>query len=277
MTEQGWASPAAAQVSPVDLQMDRPHAARMYDLLLGGKDNFPADREAVEAAVAAFPHLPVAARQNRAFLHRAARLVAEVGVRQFFDAGTGIPTSPNLHEVVQAAIPDARVVYLDSDPIVLAHARALLTSSPQGRTAYLDADLRDVDRILSSPELVDTLDLTRPVALSLIAILHFVGDDDDPYGIVRRLVERLPSGSYLTISHAASDLNPDVERAAEVYRQRGVAIHPRSHAQIMRFFDGLELVEPGLVPVHRWHPDDPGLAAVPDAQVSAYGAVAAKP
>ncbi|WP_082122144.1 SAM-dependent methyltransferase [Frankia torreyi] len=249
----------------------------MYDCLLGGKDNFPADREAVEAAVAAFPHLPSAARQNRSFLHRAARLVAEFGVRQFLDVGTGIPTSPNLHEVVQAAAPESRVVYVDNDPIVLVHARALLTGSPQGRIAYLDADLRDVDRILTAPELIDTLDLTQPVALSLIAILHFVGDDDDPYGIVRRLVERLPSGSHLTISHVASDLNPDVERAAEVYRQRGVDIHARSHADIKRFFDGLELVGPGLVPVQRWLPDDPGFAAVPDAQVGTYGAVAVKP
>ncbi|MCM3923846.1 SAM-dependent methyltransferase [Frankia sp. AiPs1] len=276
-TETGWFTPVAANVNPVDLNIGVPHPARMYDYYLGGKENFPADRETAEQAIAAFPNTRNAARQNRAFLVRAVRhLVGEVGIRQFLDIGTGIPTSPNLHEVAQGIAPDTRVVYADNDPIVLAHARALLTSTSQGRTAYLDADIRDPERILASAELRGTLDLTRPVALSLIAIFHFIDDADDPYGLVRRLVDALPSGSYLALTNATGDHDPTFEPAAETYRRRGVTMRLRTRAEVERFFDGLELVDPGVQVVHRWRPD-PTTEDLTDAQVSVYGAIARKP
>ncbi|MCM3920316.1 SAM-dependent methyltransferase [Frankia sp. AiPs1] len=262
-----------------DLKIDVPHSARMYDYYLGGKDNFPADREAAERALAVFSAARVMAQQNRAFMVRVTRYLAgEVGVRQFLDVGTGIPTSPNLHEVAQGIAVDARVVYADNDPIVLTHARALLASTPQGRTAYLDADLRDPERILTAAELQSTLDLTEPVALSVIAILHFVPDDADPYGVVARLLEALPSGSYLALTHATADFDPAAQEMAATYRARGITAVERSRAQVTRFFDGLELVEPGVQVVHRWRPDD--LTAAPDitdAQVSIYGALGRKP
>ncbi|MCK9921991.1 SAM-dependent methyltransferase [Frankia sp. AgPm24] len=264
---------------PVNLHTDQPHSARMYDYLLGGKDNFPPDRDAAEQALAGFPYLRIATRQNRAFMTRAVRyLAAEAGIRQFLDIGTGIPTSPNLHETVQAVAPDARVVYADNDPIVLTHARALLTGTAAGRTACLDADLRDVESILAAPELRDTLDLTRPVSLSLIAILHFVPDSDDPYRLVARLVDALPAGSHLTISHGTGDFAPAVrDQAASAYRARGVSAAPRDHAAFVRFFDGLELLDPGVTVAHRWRPDDQVPAGLTDAQVSCYVAVARKP
>ncbi|WP_236705890.1 SAM-dependent methyltransferase, partial [Frankia sp. ACN1ag] len=260
-----------------DLKIDVPHSARMYDYYLGGKDNFPADRQAAEDALAVFPNAVVMARQNREFMVRVTRYLAgEVGVRQFLDVGTGIPTSPNLHEVAQRIAPESRVVYADNDPIVLTHARALLASTPQGRTAYLDADLLDPERILAAPELRDTFDLSRPVALSVIAILHFVPDDADPYGIVGRLLEELPSGSYLALTHATADLDPAALEMAEVYRARGITAQARTAAQVGRFFDGLELVEPGVQVVHRWRPDPAEPSDVTDAEVSIYGALARK-
>jgi len=272
----GWASAVAGTASvPVDLRTDKPHSARIYDHLLGGKDNFPADREAAEVTIAAFPSVRVAARANRSFMIRAVRhLAGEAGVGQFLDVGTGIPTSPNLHEAVQVINPVARVVYTDSDPVVLAHARALLTSTPEGRTAYLDADLRDPESILAAPDLRDTIDLSQPVALCLIAVLHFLSPADDPHGIVSRLLDALPAGSYLVISHATADFNPAVETAAAGYRERGVPFHPRSRAEVARFADGLELAEPGLVVVHHWRPD--AASALPDGDVSCYGALARK-
>jgi hypothetical protein len=259
----------------VDLRTDQPHSARMYDYFLGGKDNYAADRESAEQVIRAFPTTVSAARQNRAFMIRATRYLAgEVGVRQFLDIGTGIPTSPNLHEIAQAVAPQARVVYADNDPIVLAHARALLTSSPEGRTAYLDADLLAPERILAAPELLDTLDLSRPVALSLIAILHFV-EGDAPYAIVRRLVDALPAGSHLVLSHATVDVNPAARQAADSYRSRGIPFQHRDRAGIERFFDGLTLVDPGIQIIHRWRPDG-SAAGLSDAEVSLYGGVARK-
>ncbi|WP_243407803.1 SAM-dependent methyltransferase [Frankia canadensis] len=263
---------------PVDLRTDQAHTARMYDYLLGGKDNFPADREAAEQAIAGAPYLRTTARENRAFMHRAVRHLAEQqGIRQFLDIGTGIPTSPNLHEVAQAAAPDARVVYTDNDPIVLTHARALLGGSAAGRTAYLEADLGDVDTILDSAELRDTLDLSRPVAVSVIAILHFLPDPDAAYDIVRRLVAPLPAGSCLTISHATADFDPTMEeQAARSYRARGIPVRLRSRDEIAPFFAGFDLVAPGIQSVHRWRPDDNASAAIPDGQVNVYGAVGSK-
>jgi hypothetical protein len=259
----------------VDLRTDQAHAARAYDYYLGGKDNFPADREAAERSIAVFPSLPTVARQNRAFMTRATRYLAgEVGIRQFLDIGTGIPTSPNLHEVAQGIAPAARVVYADNDPIVLAHARALLTSTPEGRTAYLDVDLRDPANILDASGLRDTLDFTQPVALSLIAVLHFV-EGDAPFGIVRRLVDELAPGSYLTLTHITADLDPNFERVVETYHERGIPLECRSRADVELMFDGLELIDPGVQIVHRWRPDDTeGLPT--DAEVSVWGGVARK-
>jgi len=265
---------------PVDLQTDRPHPARVYDYLLGGKDNFAADRAAAEQGIKANPASRTPPRENRAFLRRAVRfLAAERGIDQFLDIGTGIPSAPNVHHVAQQVNPAARVVYVDNDPIVLAHARALLTSTPEGRTEYLDADLRDVDTILAAPQLRDVLDLGRPVGLLLIAILHFIGDDDDPEGIVARLLAALPPGSHLVLSHLTGDFAPEAwERVAGIYRRTGVTMQVRPRERIARFFTGLEPVDPGLVLVNRWRPDGPNPDGEPtDAAVSVYGAVARKP
>jgi hypothetical protein len=267
-----------SQVAP-NLHADRPHPARVYDYLLGGKDNFAADRAAAEQGLRANPNSRIPPRENRAFLRRVVRhLAGEAGIRQFLDIGTGIPTSPNVHEVAQGVVPDAHVVYVDNDPMVLAHARALLTSSPQGLTEYIDADLRDVGRLLASPQLRATIDLDRPVGLLLIAIMHFVGDDDDPYGIVDRLLAALPSGSYLALSHLTGDFDPEAwEGVAAVYRRTGVTMQVRSRAEIERFFSGLEMVEPGVQVLPAWRPEKDAGAPPTDAQVSVYGGLGRKP
>jgi SAM-dependent methyltransferase len=266
--------------APLDLQTDRPHPARVYDYLLGGKDNFAADRAAAEQGIKANPASRTPPRENRAFLRRAVRfLAAERGIDQFLDIGTGIPSAPNVHHVAQEVNPAARIVYVDNDPIVLAHARALLTSTPEGRTEYLRADLRDVDAILGSPELRETLDLGRPVGLLLIAILHFIGDEDDPDTIVARLLSALPPGSHLVLSHLTGDFAPQAwEHVAAIYRRTGVTMQVRSRERIAGFFSGLELADPGLELVNRWRPDGPDPDGEPtDAEVSVYGAVARKP
>jgi hypothetical protein len=274
----------------VDLRMDVAHPARMYDYLLGGKDNYEADRAAAAEGFKVNPSGRTAAMENRAFLQRAVRYLAEeAGVRQFLDIGTGIPTSPNVHEVAQGIAPESRVVYVDNDPIVLAHARALLASSPQGRTAYIDADLHDVDAIMADPELRSTLDLERPVALLLIALLHFVPDSEDPKQIVDRMLAGLPAGSFLVLSHLTGDFNPQAWSAISgIWERNGVAFQVRSEAEVARLFDGLEMVEPGLQVPTRWRPDlapapapdadDAGPRSVPpDADVSFYAGIARKP
>ncbi|MBL7489724.1 SAM-dependent methyltransferase [Frankia sp. AgB1.9] len=273
----------------VDLRTDVPHSARMYDWYLDGKDNFPPDRAAGKLVLETFPQARTVARSNRAFLRRAIRfLAAEAGVDQFLDIGTGIPTSPNLHEVAQQITPRARVLYVDNDPIVLAHARALLTSHPEGATAYLDANLLDPGRILDSDEVRDTLDLTRPVGLSLIAVLHFLPDDTDPHGIVATLLDALPPGSYLTITHATADFaRAQADQAAKIYRALGIPAQTRSRDEVASFFDGLELVDPGVVVAHRWRPgvgsdvpeqpDGHSEGPLTDADVSCWAAVGAKP
>jgi hypothetical protein len=236
-----------------------PHPARRYDYWLGGKDNFAADRESADAIAAAYPGVRISAIENRWFLHRAVRFLAqEAGIRQFLDIGTGIPTSPNVHEIAQAVDPSTRVVYVDNDPIVLAHARALLTSTPQGRTAYIDSDLRQPDVILRDPDLGGTLDLTRPVALMMVAVLHFLLDDHDPYGAVTRLVEAMPAGSYLVLSHVTYDFMPPATIAElnAANAARNVEFRPRSREEFTRFFQGLELVAPGIVPVSDWRAED---------------------
>ncbi|MEU4222057.1 SAM-dependent methyltransferase [Actinoplanes sp. NPDC026623] len=263
----------------IDLRTDRPHPARVYDYLLGGKDNFAADREAAQRGLRANPDSRIPPRENRLFLRRAVRFLAEQGIDQFLDIGTGIPSAPNVHHVAQEINPRSRVVYVDNDPIVLVHARALLTSHPEGRTDYLGADLRDVDRILDSAVLGRALDLSRPVGLLLIAVLHFIGDEDDPGAIVRRLLAGLPPGSHLALSHLTGDFRPEAwEQVAEVYRRQGVTMKVRSRSEIAGFFTGLKLVEPGLQVLPAWRPDlgDPTEPPPDDGQVSVYGGVARK-
>ena len=251
------------------------HQARIYDYWLDGKDNFAVDREAAEQAIAAYPAILRGVRAQRAFLARAVRYLAEeVGIRQFLDIGTGIPTANNTHEVAQAAAKDARVVYVDNDPMVLAHARALLTGVPEDSTAYLDADLREPDKILAGA--AGLLDFRRPVALLLIGILQLIPDAADPYAIVARLVEAVPSGSWLSVYHPASDIDQD--RVAEAVRRVNArsagTTTLRTHAEIARFFGGLRLLEPGLVQVQRWQP---GSAAPDDGeQIAAYAGLARK-
>jgi hypothetical protein len=250
--------------------------ARIYDYWLGGKDNFKADREAAELMIQQYPDIVTGVRKNRAFLGRAVHyLAAEAGIRQFLDIGTGLPSSNNTHEVAQRAAPDARIVYVDNDPIVLSHAQALLASTPEGACAYVDADIRDTGKILK--DAANVLDFSRPVAVCLIMILQFVPDEDDPVSIVRALVDALPSGSYLAVAHPASDVDQHVGPALRQLSTRmgGTRAVPRSHQEVSRFFDGLEMVEPGLVQLHRWRPgtglDDTGR------DLAAYGAVARKP
>ena len=281
MAEMDWMNVGPADPG-IDLQTDRPHPARVYDYLLGGKDNYAADRAAAEAGLKANPNSRVPPRENRAFLRRVVRYLArDAGISQFLDIGTGIPTSPNVHEIAQDVEPAARIVYVDNDPIVLAHARALLTTGPAGRTAYIDADLRDVERILGSADLRDTLDLSQPVGLLLIAVMHFMPDEDDPYRLASELLAALPSGSYLALSHLTGDFDPAAwEGVAAVYRRSGVIMRVRSHAEIEQFFAGLDLIDPGVVSLPRWRPDstDIGQAGMAsDAAVSVYGGLARKP
>jgi S-adenosyl methyltransferase len=229
------------------------HPARIYDYWLGGKDNYEADRAIGDQAMATLPTIPLAARANRAFLRRAVEYLAgEAGIRQFLDIGTGLPTADNTHDVAQRAAPDARIVYADYDPVVLTHAKALLTSTPEGKTDYLQADVRDPEVILSAAR--RTLDFSAPVAVILIFVMHFVQDAERPYDVVRRLMEPLPSGSYLVMAHAASDIAADFMAAgADAYNDRVSAqITPRDRAGFSRFFDGLEMIGPGVVPLAEW-------------------------
>jgi len=244
----------AGQATPA-IDTSVAHSARRYDYWLGGKDNFAADRESGDAIAAAFPTVRIAVIENRRFLRRTVAFLAEhAGITQFLDIGTGIPTSPNVHEIAQRIAPESRVVYVDNDPIVLAHARALLTSSRQGATAYIDADLRDPDKILGDGDLRKTLDFSRPVALMLGAILHFIPDGEDPYGIVARLVSALPEDSYLVVSHATNDfLTP--QEVAEIVSGRWGPFFARSEAEFTRFFEGCEMVPPGIVSVAEWRAD----------------------
>ena len=252
------------------------HPARVYDYWLGGKDNFEADRIAGEETIAAYPAIRASARANRAFLARTVRyLTAEAGIRQFLDLGTGLPTASNTHEVAQDIAAESRIVYVDNDPLVLSHARALLTSSPEGRTAYLDADLRDTDRILE--QAAETLDFGQPVAIMLLAILHYIPDLGEARAIVGRLLSAVPSGSYVTISHAASDISP--EAMAEMIRRMNQHLAEGNHVGRTRevvagFFDDLELLEPGVVKVTEWRPASQVEAEGP---TSLWGGVARKP
>jgi len=234
------------------------HSARVYDYWLGGKDNFAADRIAAEQVIEVRPAIRTDVQANRAFLGRAVRYLAgPAGIRQFLDIGTGLPSADNTHEVAQSVAPESRIVYVDNDPIVLAHARALLTSKPEGTTAYLDADLRDPAAILAQAR--QTLDLAQPVALMLVAVLHHIPDSDDPYGIVARLREAVPSGSYLVISHPASDVQ--TEKVAEVARRYNASVVTgqtrRSANEVAGFFGDWEILEPGVTQTPLWRPDAP--------------------
>ncbi len=255
------------------------HPARMYDYFLGGKDHFAVDRETAEKVLTSWATIRTAARENRAFLSRVVRyLVAEAGIRQFLDIGTGLPSANNVHEVAQVIAPECRVVYVDNDPIVLAHARALLTGSPAGRTAYIEADLREPGMILAHPVTRQTLDLTRPVALMLVAVLHFVPDKDNPAQIVSTLMDGLPSGSYLAASHVTAEHNPQgLAGVGRAYAEAGVTGKIRTVDQFAELaFHGLEMVDPGLVVVSDWRPERTGPAPLA-MDVSGYGGVARKP
>ncbi|SNT11132.1 S-adenosyl methyltransferase [Asanoa hainanensis] len=250
---------AESEWAPPGIDVTMPHSARMYDWWIGGKDNFAADRAMGAAFVEAIPSIRTMARANRAFMHRVVRyLSAQAGVHQFLDIGTGIPTRPNVHEIAEEGGAETRVVYLDNDPIVLAHARALQVSGEHGRTAYIDADVREPEKILAHPELRDTLDLDQPVGLLLIAILMLLEDSDDPYGVVRTLLDALPSGSYVAISHPGQDFDPEAMAAVVGAATRGgITLVPRERDQVSRFFSGWDLVEPGVVPVLSWRPEGP--------------------
>jgi S-adenosyl methyltransferase len=264
------------EVAPPPFDTTVPHASRMYDYLLGGKDNFAADREAAEQLVAIDPDVRRAVRANRAFHGRAVHYLAgEAGIRQFLDIGTGIPAADNTHEVAQRIAADSRIVYVDNDPIVLAHARALLTSAHAGTVSYVDSDLRDPDTILAAAR--QRLDFGAPVAIMLLLVLHLIPDSDDPWRIVGRLVDAVPPGSYLVVSHPASDM--DVPSAAAVagrvnQRMQATPMTLRSRGEVSRFFDGLDVLPPGLVSQNRW--PDPA-ARYDEPHVGGYGAVGRKP
>ncbi|MFF4419027.1 SAM-dependent methyltransferase [Streptosporangium sp. NPDC001559] len=238
------------------IDVNTPSVARLYDYYLGGKDNFPADRLAAEEILASVPQVRTAARENRAFLGRAVRFLAHEGVEQFLDIGTGLPTQGNVHEVAQEIIPEARVAYVDHDPIVLAHARALLRGA-KGEVTVVSGDLRRPEEILGSAEIHDHLDFSKPVALLLVAIMHFITEADDPRRVIATLRDALPSGSYLVLSHGTHDLRREAARkGTEVYRRASSPLTLRSRTDIRQLFDGFDLVRPGLVWLPEWRPDD---------------------
>ncbi|MFE0462309.1 SAM-dependent methyltransferase [Kitasatospora sp. NPDC058965] len=262
--------------APVGIDTTVAHSARVYDYWLGGRDNFPADRELAERIITAVPDMRAMARANRDFLGRAVtHLVTEGGIRQFVDIGTGIPTAGNTFEVAQELAPECRVLYVDNDPIVLTHARAIFSSHPAGRTDYVLGDLRRPSEILTHPVFERIIDRDRPIGLLLVAVLMLFEDAEDPWAMVRTLVDALPSGSYLALTHPSGDFAPaEVALAVRAAEQARVTLVPRPRAQVARFLDGLEPVGPGLVPVLGWGEVAPGT------DVNAayyYGAVARKP
>ncbi|MEV7783334.1 SAM-dependent methyltransferase [Kitasatospora sp. NPDC088351] len=265
----------------VELDIHVAHSARMYDYYLGGTTNFPADREAAGRALAVFPQAPAAARANRGFMHRTTRHLARAGIRQFLDIGTGIPTSPNLHEVAQQITPEARVVFADNDPIVLIHAVALLRGTSQGLTTYVQADVHEPDTVISAARKV--LDFTQPIALSMNALLHFV--PDEAHRITEQLKSQLPSGSALVISHLTADFAPqETARLIQVYRTAGTPVAALRREEFGELFTGWTVLDPGIVSTPRWRPDHThdsatahNSAPVTDAEASCYGAVAIRP
>jgi hypothetical protein len=254
-----------------DIDTSVAHIARVYNYWLGGTTNYPADREAAQQAMAAYPDLALSARANRAFLARTVRWLAGRGIRQFLDIGTGIPTRNNTHEVAQAIAPESRVVYADHDPIVLAHTRSLLTSGPEGATDYLEADLRQPGSILTGA--ARTLDLGQPVAIVLMAVLQFVMDEEGPGDVIAELMDAVPSGSYLVVSHPASDLDAAAMRelAERLNRLMVQRVALRSRAEVTRFFDELDLIEPGVVRIPEWRPDAPADRGIPSTMWGGVG------
>jgi hypothetical protein len=257
----------------VTLDTSVAHPARVYDYWLGGKDNFAVDREAAEQVIAANPNVLPGVRANRAFLGRAVRYLAgEAGIRQFLDLGTGLPTAENTHQVAQATAPDARIVYADNDPMVLTYARALLTSTPEGATAYLQADIRDTDKVLAAA--AETVDFSKPVAVMALMILQYVPDEDDPWSIVRRLLDPLAPGSYLTVSDTVRDIDTGrvTEGTARLNQRMGpTQLTLRSQPEFERFFDNLHIVEPGIVPLPEWR------AAGSEYPIPCYAGMGRKP
>jgi hypothetical protein len=265
MTERSLDGAASERNSePPTIDTSVAHVARVYNYWLGGSANFAADREAAEQAMAAYPDLALSVRANRAFLARTVRYLARgKGIRQFLDIGTGIPAADNTHEVAQSVAAECRVVYADHDPIVLAYAQSLLTSTPQGATDYLHADLREPGKIVA--EAARTLDFRQPVAVVLMAVLQLIPDDEDPHGIVAQLLDAVPAGSYLVVSHPASDIDAEsmAEMAKRLNRLMSQSVALRDHAGVTRFFDGLDLAEPGVVRIPEWRPGSPAEAATP--------------
>jgi hypothetical protein len=269
-------APAAGLQPPAEIDTTVPHSARVWNYLLGGEHNFPIDREFGDRIRAAFPDVVDVARASRAFLARAiGYLAGEAGIRQFLDVGTGLPTADNTHQIAQRHAPDSRVVYVDNDPLVLARSGALLAGTPEGATAYLHADLREPDAILAGA--ARTLDFDRPVAVMMMGVLGHIGDLDEAYAIVNRLVGALPSGSHLVINDGTNVIRGEArDEASRTYEDSGgVPYHPRTPAQIARFFDGLELVAPGVVSCTRWRPDP--VPAVPPAELDEFCGVGRKP
>jgi S-adenosyl methyltransferase len=265
--------------TPDEVDMERPSAARMYDYYLGGSHNFAADRDLAEEYMQVLPDMPHIARAQRGFLHRAVKYMAQSGIDQFLDLGSGIPTVGNVHEIARSVRPNASVVYVDSDPVAVAHSTALLAGVP--RTAVVHADLRNPDHVLSSSALTDTLDLTRPLGVLMIAVLHFVPDEDHPAEVVAAFRDATVPGSHLAITHATSDYQPEVARRAEaVYTRASHPIVYRTRQEILGLMPGYELVEPGLADLIRWRPDPsegPDPLGGDDARYSGYAAVGRRP
>jgi hypothetical protein len=260
----------------VGIDLDRPSAARVYDFYLGGFHNFAADREMGRQAVRMWPELPEIMRANRGFLRRAVEFLAAAGVRQFLDLGSGIPTVGNVHEVAQRAAPDARVVYVDNDPVAVEHARAILAGNDL--TAVVQADLRDPDSVLADPTVRSRLDLSRPTAVLMVAVLHFIPDADDPAGLVSRFRDAIPAGSYLALSHATAGEQAD--RAAEhrgLYQRTATPMTMRTSDQVERFFAGWELVPPGVVYLPQWRPEPGGPAVERPERMPGLAGVGRKP
>jgi hypothetical protein len=261
-----------------EIDTSRPHPARMYDYYIGGKNHFAADRVVADAALAHWPAGRIGLRENRRFLGRTVRYLAgEAGIRQFLDIGSGLPATANVHEIAQAVDPSCRVAYVDNDPMVLAHARALLASSPEGRTAYIQADLKSPLDILSSPSVRSVIDFDQPVALMLVAVLHFLGDEDKPETALKTLLDALPPGSYLAASHITAEHEPEgIAAGQRLYREAGIQMQIRDSDEFASLaFSDLELVPPGVVLVTEWRPDSKAPRPSP-AEVSCYGGVARK-
>ena len=266
-------SGGAAQ--PLKIDTSKPHPARMYDYFLGGKDNYEVDQEAAEQFIKAAPEVREAVRANRHFMHRAVRhVVAEGGIRQILDIGTGLPTEPNVHQIARAVAPGTRVAYVDNDPIVSAHSRTLLDDDDTNTSVVL-ADLRDPGAILDHPDVRKVIDFDEPVALLLVAILHFITEAEDPDGLVATLRDALPTGSYLVLSHATVDIHDnDRADAVKVYNSATATMNPRDRARVLDFFGDFTLTDPGLVLVPDWRPEEPPAPGTPP--IGIYGAVARK-